>query len=561
MTPPIPSSPPRALGLLVGLILLAAPAWASLPDATAVARYADELLAAERIDPQGPGLALLVARGDALLLKTARGMASVELGVPLQAEHAQRLASITKQFSAALLLRLVDEGKAQLDDPLAKYLPDFPNGSRITLAQLLNHSSGVKSYSSLPDYRRVGVRRDLSTQELIASFRDAPPDFAPGTAWAYNNSGYALVGAVIERITGQPWHEALRQQLLEPAGLGIQYPAPDRLIPSLAAGYTRGAQGWAPALPMSVSQAHAGGALVGSVEALWRWNQLLHEKGLLKPTSYQHMVTPVGAAKAEGYGAGLFAGSLRGMPTLEHGGGILGFTTHMHYLPQQRITVAVLRNSDGSGAGIDRLARQLAAFAAGKPYPALRPVPLTPEQLRAYEGIYRQGNESRALRVLGGRLAIQRPGSPPLPLTPLGNDRFAVGQSLAQIQFDRDAEGRISAHRQYSDADELGGAAQQWARSGDLPQRPEIALSEAQRQALLGDYAGERLRLKVFVDAQGQLRAQVPGQPPVTLKASSPRELHIVEIDATLRFAPGDGPAAAVELEQGAGRVAMKRQS
>ncbi len=561
MTPFPHSSLQRGLGLLAGLALLAAPVWASLPDAAAVARYADELLAAERIDPQGPGLALLVARGDELLLKTARGMASVELGVPLQADHAQRLASITKQFSAALLLRLVDEGKARLDDPLSKYLPDFPQGAGITLAQLLNHSSGVKSYSSPPDYRRVGVRRDLSTPALIASFRDLPPDFAPGSAWAYNNSGYALVGAVIETITGQPWHEALRQRLLEPAGLAILYPAPERLIPGLAAGYTRAAQGWAPASPMSISQAHAGGALVGSVEALWRWNQLLHEKGLLKPASYQQMITPIGAAKAEGYGYGLFSGSLRGMPTLEHGGGILGYTTQMHYLPQQRITVAVLRNSDGSGAGIDRLARQLAAFAAGKPYPALKPVALAPEQLKAYEGIYSQGGDSRRLRVLAGRLAIQRAGSPPLPLTPLGKDRFAVGQGLAQIQFDRDAEGRISAQRHYADADELGGAAQHWARSGDLPQRPEIALSEAQRQALLGDYAGERLRLKVFIDAQGQLRAQVPGQPPVTLKASSPRELQIVEIDATLRFAPGEGQAAAVELEQGAARVPMKRQS
>jgi D-alanyl-D-alanine carboxypeptidase len=149
-------------------------------------------------------VAVLVARGDELLVQTARGMASIELGVALTPEQRFRLGSVTKQFAAALLLRLIDQGKARLDDPLSKFLPDYPNGAAIRLSMLLNHSGGMKSYTGIRGYMHNPIRRDLSTQELIAEFKDQPVDFAPGAAWAYNNSGYVLVGAVIEAITGKP---------------------------------------------------------------------------------------------------------------------------------------------------------------------------------------------------------------------------------------------------------------------------------------------------------------------------------------------------------------------
>jgi D-alanyl-D-alanine carboxypeptidase len=205
----------RAALLMGALSLAPCAAWAqALPDASAVARYAQALLDEQGIDPQGPGLTLLVARGDTLLATAARGQASIELGVPLAPSHVMRLGSITKQFSAATLLRLVDEGKASLDDPLSKYLPDYPNGAAITLTQLLNHTSGVKSYTDISGYFNNLVRHDLSTKELVAVFKDLPVDFAPGTRYAYNNSGYVLAGAVVEAITGTPWHEALQTQLL-----------------------------------------------------------------------------------------------------------------------------------------------------------------------------------------------------------------------------------------------------------------------------------------------------------------------------------------------------------
>jgi D-alanyl-D-alanine carboxypeptidase len=548
---------------LLGSGLLLSPLAAlaqALPDATAVARYANELLDAQRIAADAPGMTLLVARDQELLVKTARGAASIELGVALRPEHQMRLGSITKQFAAASLLRLVDEGKARLDDPLSKYLPDYPNGGAITLLQLLNHSSGVKSYTGIAGYMGNPVRRDLTTAQLIAEFKDQPVDFAPATQHRYNNSGYVLLGAVVEAISGKPWHEFIEQQLLQPAKVAVAYEAPGRLLPGMVSGYTRGPQGVAPARLLSMTQPHAAGALVGNVESLWRWNQLLHEGGLLKPESYRAMITPQGAAKAANYGFGIATGQLRGAPLLQHGGGIFGFNTQLIYLPQQRITVALLRNSDGGGSSLETLSRQLAAFAAGKPYPAVKPVALKPAQLNDYEGVYGRDKDSRTVRVVGGVLQSTRSGSRPIALTPLGQDRFAFADSVAQLQFQRGADGRISGQIFYPDADEAGGGSEAWARSGDLPQRAEVQLSDAQRAALLGSYANERLEIRVYVDDKGVLRGQAVGQGPVTLKATSPRELFLVEVDATLSFAPADGPAQLMTLQQGQGRFELKRK-
>ncbi|MCV2361950.1 beta-lactamase family protein [Paucibacter sp. DJ1R-11] len=524
----------------------------ALPDAAAVSRFTQELLDRENIAPQGPGLAVLVARGDQLLVQTARGAASLELGVPLGPEQRFRLGSVTKQFASALLLKLVDEGRASLDDPLSKYLPQYPNGQAITLTMLLNHTGGMKSYTGISGYMGNPVRRDLSTAELVKEFQDQPVDFAPGSAWAYNNSGYVLVGAIIEAITGKPWWEGL-SALKTP----VFYPAPERLIPGHVAGYTRGEGGkFAPAGLISMSQPHAAGALVGDLQSLWRWNQLLHEGAFLKPASYQRMTTPEGAAVASKYGYGLFIDSLRGERLIQHGGAIHGFNSMLQYLPAQRITVALLRNADG-GMNLDAIARQLAAFAAGKPFPKPQTLTLAPTQLKAFEGVYSQGKDSRRLRVVDGALTSQRNGGAVQALAAVGPARFIATTGPAQIAFERDAEHKVSGLRFFAEGD---GEGELWTRNGDLPQRADLVLSEAQKQALLGEYLSPQFRVKVYLGEQGQLMGQAPGQPAFALKAAGPRELYTTVVDATLLFEPADGLAASATLVQGPARITMQRQ-
>ena len=220
-------------------------------------------------------------------------MASIKSGVPLSANHVLRIGSVTRQFAAANLLKLVDEGRAQRADPLSKYLPDFPNGSHITLAQLLNHTSGLKSDTGIPGYMNNPVRSDLRTAELFKVFSDLPVDFAPGAGFAHNNSGYVLVGAVIGAITKQPWHTQVAAML---RALGIQrttFDDPNIVIPAMAQGYSSKADGTlARAGLVSMTQPHAAGALVSTADDLWQWNLALHGGRVLAPDRHRRMRTP-----------------------------------------------------------------------------------------------------------------------------------------------------------------------------------------------------------------------------------------------------------------------------
>ena len=194
--------------LLFLALLLSAPAAAAAEVAVAspATAYREILDAAWPAD--GPGAAALVARGDEIVFLGARGMADLEHGLPLRPDMVFRLGSITKQFTAAGIMMLVEEGKLSLDDPLTKFLPDYPEvGKRVTVEHLLTHTSGIVSYTGIPGYMATEVARDLSVDELVAVFKDLPPEFEPGERYAYNNSGYVLLGAIIERVSGMAYAE------------------------------------------------------------------------------------------------------------------------------------------------------------------------------------------------------------------------------------------------------------------------------------------------------------------------------------------------------------------
>ncbi|MGM9483931.1 serine hydrolase domain-containing protein [Roseateles sp. NT4] len=554
---------PTQLSVAALSLLLAFSAHAGQPATpAAMAAYADKLLDEQKLDRGGPGVTVLVARGNQLLYKGARGMASIELGVPMQADQLMRIGSVTKQFAATTLLKQIDEGKAKLDDPLSKFLPDYPNGSKITVVQLLNHTSGVKSYTGIAGYMGNPIRRDLSTAELVKEFKDQPVDFAPGEQWAYNNSGYVLVGAVIEAIAGKPWYQQLDAALLQPARIGaVHFPEGDKLFKGMAQGYTLNAQGEvAPAGFLSMTQPHAAGALIANTEGLWRWNQALHGGKLISAASYARMTTPEGPAKPRNYGFGIATGTLRGQPMLSHGGGINGFVSALNYLPQSQTTVVILRNSDGPGFSTDGVARKLAAFAIGEPFVDRKAVAVAAEQLKSAEGVYAiDERQVRTLSVQDGVLVSQRAGGMTSPLTPLGNDRYTFPDQMTDLQIERGADGKAVAVNLFSDG---GSKPERWARTGDAPvARTFIKLSAAQQQVLLGSYSAPEFSIKVFMDEKnGRLMGQAPGQPAFELKASTPRRVHVTEVDAQLDFSPEDGKATSVTLTQGGGKLVMPRK-
>ena len=559
---------PRLSACLTGALLcLCLPAQADTkaaraapPDAAAVAAEGERLLAEAVADADGPGIALLVARGDRVLFRGARGRASIELGVALSPDQVFRIGSVTKQFAAAALLRLVDEGKARLDDPLSKYLPDYPNGQAITLTMLLDHTSGIRSYTDLPGYMGEPVRRDLDTAGMIAVFKDEEPDFAPGEKWAYNNSGYVLVGAVIEAITGKSWSAYLDEALLRPLGLDHTRADDGRtIIAGHVAGYTIGADDRVERADfLSMSQPHAAGALVSTVDDLLRWNLALHGGKVLKPATYARMTTPQGVAAAAPvpYGFGIGRMTVRGRSALAHTGGIHGFLSNLVYLPESGLTAAIVRNTDSRAS--TAIERRLLAFALGDAYPEAKAMPVEAAELEAYEGVYRLDAETtRTLRVVDGQLTSQRSGGARHVLTAIGDGRFLFPDGLNRIEIQRDADGKPAGLRFFPD----GEGGQTWTLTDEKPaERNAIELPRAAKDAVIGDYAGDALSFKVFIDDAGVLRVQVPGQPAFELHAETPRRFFLREVDATVVFEPAEGAVQTATLEQGGTRIALSRK-
>ena len=529
----------------------------------ALARYAAQVLETAYPDANAPGAAVLVARGDEVVFRDARGMASVELGVPLSADHVFRLGSVTKQVAAAGVLKLVEEGKVSLDDPLSKFLPEYPDGDAISVRMLLDHTSGIRSYTSIPGVMDGPIQRDLSTEQLIDSFKDEPADFAPGEEWSYNNSGYVLVGAVIEQASGQPWHAYLGQALFDPLGMahtgyGDQAQA---LIPGHVTGYTKGADGTVRARYLSMTQPHAAGALVSTVDDMLLWNRALHGDGLLQPSSHAAMVELVGKAGESNYGFGIVVGELRGQTLYEHGGGIFGFSTHLMYLPDSELTVVVLQNTDSGKAGFQpgETARRLAAFALGEPYPDAVAVEVDPDSLRSAEGVYRIDDDSvRVLRVVDGKLTSKRTGGPRFDLIPVAEDDYVYQDSLTRMRIERDETGDAVAMLFQADGD---GEFERVARTDEPmpPARARIELPREAREQLVGSYVGPGMTMRVFLEDES-IMIQLTGQPPVEVFAESARVLYPTVVEATLEFMPEEGRARSLLLKQGGAMIPFARE-
>ncbi|MFC3052497.1 serine hydrolase [Kordiimonas pumila] len=426
----------------IPLVLLSFTAKAEIASAETITKAATELLDRE-FPADAPGIAVLVAQGDKVLFSGARGLANVELGIPVAPDNVFRIGSVTKQFAATALLKLVQEGKAKLDDPLSKYLPEYPNGDDITLVHLLNHTSGVNSYTGIENYFTDGrIQKDLSTEQMIDVFKDLPVDFAPGEKFAYNNSGYVLVGAVIEAITGRPWYDYIEKELLVPNGiLRTQFGSNTRLIHGAVSGYEYNNGVIKPATYLSMTQPHAAGALTSNVYDLMLWNRTVHTGKILDPEMYKRFITPEGVAADVNYAFAVTDGDIRGHKSIQHGGGINGFITYLLYIPDEEITVAAIQNSTGTLMRSERVAKELASVAVADPMPTGTPVTRSNDELKKYVGTY--ANEEGAvvtLKLEGDTLICttdQGPRGYPQtqPLKPLSDGTFEVGMNSYWLSF------------------------------------------------------------------------------------------------------------------------------
>lgn len=313
-----------------------------------------------------PGATVVISQGGEIIFKGARGMADMEMNVPLQSDHILRLASLTKQYTAATILKLVAAGDLDLDAPVGNVLPDF-HMPELTLHQLLNHTSGLPSYTDVPGYMMSDdIRADISTAELIALTSDMPLDFTPGSEWRYNNSAYVVLGAVIEKVTGLSWHQAMQEMLFDPLGLeATGYYSAAEIVAGRVEGYMQ-EEKLVNAPFISMTQPHAAGALSASASDVDKWQQALHNGKVLTDAMYARMIDS--SKGFNDYGYGIANSKLRGETMLSHSGGIHGFSTYALWLPQQQVSVVVLSNYMGHSPGAAEVALRLAAQVIGKPF-------------------------------------------------------------------------------------------------------------------------------------------------------------------------------------------------
>lgn len=317
-----------------------------------------------------PGLALAIVRDGKLVKAKGYGLASLELNVPVLRKTAFELGSITKQFTAMAIMMLVEEGKVRLDERITTYLSGLPDAWRnVTVRHLLTHTSGIKSYTEVHRFDRITLA-DTSPEEVIQTVADYPLKFQPGEKWEYSNTGYYLLGLIVEKASGKPYATFLQERIFGPLGMNrTRLNDLKAVIPDRSSGYSWRGSGYRNATAISMTWPYAAGALLSTVEDLAKWDAALYTEKLVKQTSLDQMWTPATLkdGKSTEYGFGWFIGKMNEHRLIGHSGGIPGFSTDIARYVDDRLTVIALLNQErGDGSVITR-------GVAGLTLPALVP--------------------------------------------------------------------------------------------------------------------------------------------------------------------------------------------
>lgn len=353
----------RTLCVLIVAGSSAPSAAAQAPRATSVVIRADAYMKASERHDQFSGT-VLIAKDGVPVMHRGYGMANYELRVPNTPQSVFLIGSLAKQFTAVAILQLRDRGHLALTDSICKYLERCPAAWKpVTLRQLLTHSSGIFNFSSLPQWDDSLSMRQFDRVAFLDVIRERPLLFAPGTEFKYSNSGYYLLGLVIERVSGASYTEFLHRNIFAPLGMTSTRVDDGRtLAPNRTIGYYWAGNSFVLGLPQNVLLSLGSGGILSTTGDLLRWDAALYTDTLLSRTSRDEMFTPV----LKEYGYGWEIRTTLGRPSMTHSGSEAGFSTYFMRLPTERVTVIVLSNSDRTSAG--KVAHALAAIYVGAPY-------------------------------------------------------------------------------------------------------------------------------------------------------------------------------------------------
>lgn len=300
---------------------------------------------------------VLVAEDGEVIYANGQGMANMEFDIPNTPDTKHRLGSITKQFTAALILQLVEQGKLELDKTISAYLPNYkgPAADKVTIHHLLTHTSGIPNYTSFPGFFENYSRDPFTPAEFVKVFSDSTLQFTPGEKFAYSNSGYFLLGRIIEEVTGKPYEKVLQENILDPLHMkNTGYDHHETILKNRASGYEKNGNEYANAAYLDMSIPYAAGSLYSTVEDLYLWDQALYSDKVLSEGSKKLMFSPHIKDGNSYYGYGWVVGYLPigqttdSLAIITHGGGINGFNTLITRFPSEKDLIVLLNNTGGT---------------------------------------------------------------------------------------------------------------------------------------------------------------------------------------------------------------------
>jgi len=365
--------------------------------------------------------------------------------------------SITKQFTAVLILQLQEKKLLSVQDKISKYIPDYPNGDSITIENLLTHTSGISNYTNDSSFLKTGLNKPLTPDGLLQLFKNKPLDFSPGKKYNYSNSGYAVLGYIIEKVTGKSYFTVMRENILQPLHMdhsGFDFKSLKN--PDKATGYLRltaKTQQTASILDSSIS--YAGGALYTTIQDLNKWDRALYSGEIISKAALEPAFTP----HLAGYGYGWIVDSAYNKKVLLHDGGIFGFESFVVRIPEDEICIILLDNH--SCKRLAKVAEEINAILNNQPYefPSLhKEIDLDSATLIRYVGEYQLGPKFIVkIAFEDGQLLVEAAGQGKVELYPELDNFFFTKIINLQIEFFKDANGKVTRMALYQDGDKVEG--------------------------------------------------------------------------------------------------------
>jgi len=464
----------------------------------------DDIISEKMLDGDAPGFSAIITKEGKTIYKHAVGKANIELGIDLNSEHVFRIGSITKQFTSSAILRLEEQGKLSIQDDIKKYIPDYPTvGEKITIEHLLTHASGIKSYTGMPSFREDYMREDLSPIEMIEVFKNEPMDFKPGEEFRYNNSGYFLLGYIIEKVTDKSYAEYIEDEFFKPLGMMDSYYGGHRqLVKNRVDGYVGEEGRYTNADFLSMTLPYAAGSLLSTPSDLAKWNQAVMNGTVLTDESKlkAHTSYTLNNGESTGYGYGWVLNDLRGSKTIGHGGGIDGFLTSSMYLPDEDVFVAVFANC----MCIDpqQIAIELAAMAIGKPIITPDAIAVEAEWVDRYTGHY-ELRPGLIIQVIeeNNKIMAKPTAQSPVELIPTALHEFFIKEIDSKLKFNVEENSDVNSMTLYQGGEHIG------TRLNTKPHLDESVL-----QQYVGEYSSSSGDVYSFRIDDGVLYGKAMGQ-------------------------------------------------